>query len=429
MALMPTTCLTMSVKHNSLYYFLFAASLCGYPLVAAITTTFGLRNFEFAVVLRAMIAVVSIFVLLLAFGKKMSGAQKLVILLASVFWLAYSARIIIQTLLGNENLTNNPYYYWIWGFGASALPFFALSFGVKGQLDSKKYFLITFWVAFPAAVLVFFNASTTVLVDSILIDTDRIRLNALNPISLGHLGATVLLLSYWALVFGVRWRPAFRILIFTGLGLGVYLLLASNSRGPLLSVSAALMFMALFGVGKRRVTSALLTVALLVSFFPAVAFVEDRLSIDIMRRVSFKTIGSEVNVVARVDLFASAVDELARHPFLGSGIEEAASGRYPHNLIIESYMATGIFFGTIFLALCISFMALAIRLFCTKAEYGWASVLFVQYFVGAQVSGALYSATSFWTVAGCMIFLGAGLVVNGGTLSNSTRNSAIGASQ
>lgn len=419
----------MGIKHNSLYYYLFAASLCGYPLIAAITGALGVPNAEFAIALRAAIVTISISVLIMASGGRWRQAHKSVIILASIFWLAYSARIISQTLLFGEDLTNDPYYYWIWGFGASALPFFALSIGVKGQIDSRKFFLITYWMAFPSAVLVFLIASPTVLVGTVMIDTGRFRLEALNPISLGHLGATVLLLSYWALVFGARWRPAFRLFIFVGMGLGAYLLLASNSRGPLLSVLVALVFMALFGAGRRRIASALLTAALLLSFFPAVAFVEDRLGMDIMARISFGTIRSEVNVVARVDLYASAAEELARHPFLGSGIEETASGRYPHNVIIEAYMATGLFFGTIFLALCFALVALAIRLFHAAPEFGWASILFVQYFVGAQVSGALYSATTFWTVAGCMIFLGAGLVAVRGNLHGSSSGSAMKASR
>lgn len=98
----------------------------------------------------------------------------------------------------------------------------------------------------------------------------------------------------------------------------------------------------------------------------------------------------------------NAIDQAVRNPLLGSAYTELQTGQYPHNLLLESFMALGVVGGVLLLFICLraGFRA-AVRL---RLGELLLPLLFVQYFVGAQFSSSLWGAEAFWAI---VVLLGA----------------------
>ena len=77
---------------------------------------------------------------------------------------------------------------------------------------------------------------------------------------------------------------------------------------------------------------------------------------------------------------------------------------YPHNLIVEAFMATGLLGGLIFLYL--NFRVLQLVHLMKDTEKFWLGLLFIQFFIFSMFSGNLYTSFFYW------IFLTLVLVVN-----------------
>ena len=71
-------------------------------------------------------------------------------------------------------------------------------------------------------------------------------------------------------------------------------------------------------------------------------------------------------------------------------------GVYPHNLVLEAFMATGIAGGIAYLVL-ICFMLLAcFRLLSRSKGYEWLALIAIYYLVAAQFSGSHWSFNAHW---------------------------------
>lgn len=79
---------------------------------------------------------------------------------------------------------------------------------------------------------------------------------------------------------------------------------------------------------------------------------------------------------------------------------------YPHNVAIESFMATGIFGGTAFCLILVWSTIAAVRLSRRPAAL-WVSLLFLQQLIAALVSGALYLSLGMWMFAVAVVALDA----------------------
>jgi O-antigen ligase len=98
----------------------------------------------------------------------------------------------------------------------------------------------------------------------------------------------------------------------------------------------------------------------------------------------------------RIELMTSAWHGFKAQPLFGSGFEERTSGYYPHNVVVEAFMATGMLGGVIFLLLIAMTLRAALRLMLARDSQSWLAVLCIQYLVAAQFSGALYASMPMW---------------------------------
>jgi O-antigen ligase len=323
----------------------------------------------------------------------------------------YLMRIAYATTLSTEQLAFDAWYYYSWSIGACVLPMLGISLWSPRYKDADRNFRALFAALAIGGLLASFGASSIEPnQNNELVETGRLQLVALNPILLGQLGTTLVVMAVWVLANRFKNYGLSAKLIFLAAALvGAGLLVGANSRGPLVSAAVCLLFISLAS-GKRSRLYAMTSFAVaIISFVPATQYVEAEFGISTYTRLFGQSQLTEENTLDRFSRYEGAINAFMGNPLLGASLEEPKHGGYPHNVFIEAMMATGIFGFTLLLVLMATTFAFAVKLYVSVPGYGWASVLFIQYLVAAQFSGSIYTVNYLWITAGLMIAIYASL--------------------
>ena len=217
--------------------------------------------------------------------------------------------------------------------------------------------------------------------------TDRLFFEALNPISLGHAAVTTLIGALCV----TRLRPDSATLLFTiaAAAAAATCVILSGSRGPTLAlVVCALIFVAATGRWGW-----LGLIALLIA--------PQALNPDGELWQRFSTAGEDDSALERLLLQGNAIQQFLARPLLGSAYVELEFKDYPHNLFIESAMALGV----VGLGLLVAILIRATRHASRQMSEGRLLVplLFAQYLVAAQFSGAIWGSSALWACAALLL--------------------------
>lgn len=382
----------MSITYSSLLIFCTTWSIIGFPVLAALTSFLGVSSTEFSIALRTLAAAFSVILLL----KWKRGSNDFAVLLFSIFWIAYFVRLYLSTLLDLEDLRRPEQFYWIWAFGACFLPTLA----VLAHQNSDIFENIYCWLVLLSVVAVMVSLGTgdTLVqgLDGHVYDINRLNLGSLNPISLGHLGVTCALLGICGFVsrkFKNRhfWMPA------SAIALGLTVVILANSRGPIVAFCICVLFLILGGarrLGAYVVVGTLLGFAVLVYVFQVGAVFS---ATGVLARFS-GVVSVDAAVGGRIIALQGAVEQFLGSPIFGDAIEEKTTGFYPHNVLVEAFMATGFVGGIPFLTFILLAMLRSWRMVRSGSEDLWVGLLAMQYFLAAMTSGAIYSVHGMWVL-------------------------------
>lgn len=391
-----------------IYLAVLVMSFPGYPLVAAFATMFGLPNTPISLAMRALNFCLALLLIVTGIACRRGRGASVLLLLLVLFWGAYAVRLYVDTLYDPLFLGRDVSYYWVWAIGGSLVPMLGLAMRTNRPEQADDYFRWLYLATFAGCFLSMFLATGTVSNESGMeYESGRMRLEALNPISLGHLGAMLVELSAWALLFHRPWaRGSRRLLLLAGLAIGAYVLLAANSRGPLLAAMACFLFLLCFVSFRYKFAVMAFLLVGAVAVVPLSVYLEEAHNINALSRLFGMSLNEHAQQSSRLDLYASAMDVFWANPWLGGAMEDPATLSYPHNIIIESLMALGLFVTVLFIGLLVGLGARAAVLFRRYPQYGWPALLFLQYLVGAQFSGSLYGSTFLWCAMGMVLAFG-----------------------
>lgn len=104
----------------------------------------------------------------------------------------------------------------------------------------------------------------------------------------------------------------------------------------------------------------------------------------------------------RIEPWTEALTTFLDQPLFGGPIELPSTGAYPHNLVLEAFMVTGMFGGSIFCIFVLIVAKLAFRVF-RISNFGWIALFHYQTAISAQVSGSLYISNLYWISSGLVI--------------------------
>ncbi len=381
-----------------------AIAVAGYPLIAGISSLLTLDNTTMSIGLRAIVGAAALAMLLsYRHGGDRDSLPHWGLILVVFFWILYLARISYETTYYGSYLFVSPTNYWIWAMGGSFIPMLGLSRVICGDAEGVNH---AFWVRMIillAIIVVLPIASTTVDVDTGTTDTGRLGLQTLNPISMGHLGVSAIIIALWSVFLHSKpLNP--RIILVSGIMLliGAILAISANSRGPLAALLAAIIFMILASRIRRKYWLVAILGAAVVGFGPLVLSVDSYFGTRTFERLFGQSQFDDVTTLVRVNIFDSAIDQFLRNPVFGDGLEVRDVGGYPHNLILEAFMTTGIVGGVAFVLMLALAISWAWRVVRYVPAFGWLGLIFIQYFVATQFSGSLFESTTFWGILGAL---------------------------
>lgn len=385
----------MMLRRSDLCSLVIALSIAGYPLVASLATVLGIPNPVLSIGMRGFVAGSSLLLVTLATFRQ---RQHNVLALALVcILLLYGARLAEQTLFRPQSLGGSD--YWIWYGGVTMLPVLAVM--LTPNIDWRRVQVLLLLMLTVAGLLIVLQGSVTAESDGMLVDTGRVSLTTLNPISVGYVGVALVLLGMWE-IFGNHTRLKNATLVFLGVTLlGLYLVFISASRGPALSLSLTLLVVALSLRGSRKLR--FLGGGGLLIFAAGALF----LNSEVAENVRFVTrlasiivdFDSDASNTTRLSLFQTSIQQIQEHPALGSSIENSVYRWAPHNIILEFILATGILGGallTLILGILLFMVAQFVR---ERHAISGIALIFIASATGAQFSGNVYQNSSLWITA------------------------------
>jgi O-antigen ligase len=182
-------------------------------------------------------------------------------------------------------------------------------------------------------------------------------------------------------------------------GLGLALMTVAATRGPIVSLLVILFTLGANAAIRVIRDSAKSIVTLLVLsavffMFPMqlLQYVEQHYGFTVLSGLELMGTEYDQSAESRRTSFAGAWEQFLENPIVGDSLEEKLTGFYPHNNILEAFMATGILGGSMMVLLYLFSIATAIKLIASKSTYSWIGVILLQYIVGTQFSGAIWSS-------------------------------------
>jgi len=384
--------------------FALAAVVAGFPLVAAISQFIDLPSQPFSIAMRGLTALFCAGLVVVSLSRGRNSIWWWFVLACAGFWFLYLVRMTNDTLLKSYSLFYEPSSYWLWAVGGSIIPLFGLARARLQLADASRYFNWCFTFAFVAAAFAVPNLSTTVSNAFETYDGGRAALTALNPISLGHLGVQLILFAMWALFLRQgEMKNSVKLMFLVASLLGLYLTLVANSRGPLVSLVVA----ALFAIMASNLRSKYWVLGLMLvaaaAFAPLLTLVDHVAGTNVYDRLLGTSQFEEVSTLGRIELYTSAWDQFLKFPLTGYGLEDPVFGGYPHNIVIEAFMSTGLVGGLLMLTILILTLIMCYRMLRTVPSFGWLALLVIQQVVAMQFSGTISQATILWGVVGALV--------------------------
>lgn len=383
---------------------LLTANLAGFLMISYMPTALGMDHRAITIPFRgAMLLLVCYGIYRMLAVSHLRLRMSVISTLAMVFWSAYSMRFVADAVLLQVPLGEEPWEIAMYLFGI-CLPTFTVFYLIG---DVRLYSGALVWTMLALGVCCAISMHFTATSQDA---TQRGRYagnDILNPIGYGHMGVTAMILGLFVLLRIGRVNRSWLLSVPAAgtVCLGGFTILAAGSRGAL--VATILLIPVVVYLGLRR-GSKMLTVGIcvtLVFVLSATATYLSQRGMNLDRLMGSAAAYTSANnsVLARQNMIREAWHEYLNHPWLGSSMVERHTLSYPHNSIVEAFMAIGTFGGAVFTMLMLLAIIRAIRLINRDVVMAWVPICFFQYLIGAMFSGGLFSNPLLWGMMAIML--------------------------
>lgn len=296
-----------------------------------------------------------------------------------LFWLIYLVRLLYDLNAGVDGVETALLFFTLTGVVPAAA--IAMAQWTWNERNIATALLVTGGViCFGALWLMNSLAGGETYIET----TGRLSFEKLNPITLGHAGCTTALAGIVLWLQGARLIE--RLAIVAAASVAVVIMVYAASRGALVTFGLCLAVLLLCRRlwGYAAIGTAAILVA--VSVF-AVIDIGQLLEQTGLARAG--NVNLDQSSFARKIVMEMALYEIRNNWEFGSSFTLPHGMAYPHNILVESWMATGIA-GFMLLAI----MAIRAGIAAVSAINGTRPMLgliLVQFLMAAQFSGALYA--------------------------------------
>jgi hypothetical protein len=391
-----------------------------YPIGVLIIVKTGISSTPVNIGFRSITALCStflIFIYLINKNKILRLSKSLWIMLA--WWLFYGSRIIFDLSRGIKfGDYGNEFVYGI-TFGNITIPIISAILW-RDYLDFtlfKKVSYVFIVIACFSILLVIIdqvqNLNSDIFLQRLELYNNKGRAkeqSVLNPIAIGFYGELLIILTFLKVIYIKR-----RLLLLIDvllIILGILLLMFGASRGPFFTTVAIIMII-LF----TRFSNSKSKVVLLSKYVLIVITLSIVLSKTLLKNFTLKDFSLFNRVLqfikdrsnnksdTRLIHIESAWQDFYDSPIFGKQFVGTLDGFYPHNIIVEVFMATGIigailFFPLLFIILRKTFSAI----FSKNFLFMFLGFIFLPNLFNLLTSGCLFQGVEFWLM-GTLVLL------------------------
>jgi len=313
-----------------------------------------------------------------------------------VFWILYSIRLLLDLYISPPpELRLEKTQYLQLAYGVALIP--ALCFAARFNLPSlkivRRYFCI-FGLVTVSISTILFRDFIRESIGRISVESTDIAYGSLNT---SYTASALAVVGLYVLITQRTTRNT----LMGGLILttAIIPLALGASRGPIIAIFICFIA-AVYGSYRRgRLAWPSVIIVLFICSIPTAIDVFAMVGSKLMSRFEILLYSDLGEANARIGLWIDAWQQFVESPLIGSGLEEQHSLFYPHNIVMEGFMATGIAGGCALLVFIVGCIHASARILCAPMLYdsaGWFAILFLHYLVFALFSGALFSNVEFW---------------------------------
>lgn len=377
----------------------------GFLFIGTIPTLFNMTEDSLSIPFRVFVLGLSmILIFKTVLSKNINKIDLSPVSLFFIFWVIYGVRIVFDLYLNPIQLFpgKNPSEYFQFAIGVVLIPSIATVFLLQAyRIDIKWILKWIYRLLFITLSIALFSRAGSDLVGRSAGDID------VGIISFGQFGATLSILSAYSFA---RKKVNFinKIFYIFGFLIGCIAIFVSASKSPFVALTVVIAVFFILWYGSVRSAFMLGTIGLFVSEFyiDIITFLSKYFHSNFLDRLLY-TLDLERDDV-RGNLLSAGFNEFLENPLFGNAIliqKEGMAGSYPHNLIVEVFMATGIVGGVIFILWLIKCIKTIFETIKAHSETSWIALLFLQYLILGMVSSNLYSNSLFWLFSILLVML------------------------
>lgn len=307
------------------------------------------------------------------------------------FWLFYTFRVIYD-LNFEEQIIKTPIFDFIlFAFVLSLFPILPLMIKLNLETLQKARFVL---FIMAIAVNFFGFASNFQNAQPEAVGTRFLGNEILNPISYGQAGVALVILS---ITYFFKQDLVRKLFLLGCMVIGLANIAFAASRGPMIQLGIVLIFFIVFNIRnigyKNLLIMAILFLGVGFYFRDYLLFFDSLLARLEETGINTEGGGNE----ERYFLFKGALEQFYNAPFFGDFIEERRFGGYPHNVILESFMAMGVIGGVLIIYIYIVSIKNALALIKIEPT-AWLALLLIMQLIAGLTSGSIYASFSFWAL-------------------------------
>ncbi|MFW6016271.1 MAG: O-antigen ligase family protein [bacterium] len=304
-----------------------------------------------------------------------------------VFSIFYLFRISNYLYFSDPNvITSIPKaHYFLYYVSYALIPFIFFAF-----IKTEKH-LHLIYKSLIHSFFIFLLVSLYFYIDLLFLDVSRINIGrylgykTISPLIISYCSAFIMGISLYSILNFKTNRKFYLILII----ISFIPFLLGSSRGSMVSLVFAALF---YLLAKKGIKSKIYLFIIFIGVISVLYYLSIQFDVSLFNRL-YNTNFSE-NI--RINTWKQSLVQFSSQPLIGEFVEAREYGGYPHNIVLEALISTGIIGGLFLVTLIGLGLNYAMKIIGQYPSHGWVSILFIQTLTYNMFSGALYMGGWFW---------------------------------
>jgi hypothetical protein len=372
-------------------YTVYFITFIGFHAVTALMMAFDLNESRTYTIPMRILVVILMFYLIVKKRYKLNNDRIIYLLLGS-FFAFYFFKISVEMMRGTKGLFIPAYEFMLYSIIYCIIPFIFFSQPKKNE-DYNSMFMAILWSG------IFFSLVSLYHFIKISVSQGHYERfsTKIDPLTFSYVGALLIGVCTMKLLFDKSFREHKKTLVFAII-CGIIPFLIGGSRGPIIALIIPILF-AIFYYYKLKIKRRFINYF----FFVVIAVIVASLffgDTSFKRLFNlFSDLEKNSGEVIRLDIWKESFNQFLHSPVWGDSIQKHG-GSYPHNLIIEVLMATGVIGFIPYFLLLLFGMNRSIKIIRRNPSQSWISFFFILAFLMGMLSGNICSDIWYWSSMG-----------------------------